>query len=216
MCIPSGLVQYKEGTLRPQEIKDAEAAWKKAVGGLKRAGSVKVTDQNWDFKPLSINPKDMQYQEGRKWLRETIANACGVPMSLITPDESNKASSLVAIANYMKFTILPLCEMITDKINKMLIKHFDENLFCAFENPVKEDNEFILHRDEMQIKMGMVTVNEWRAKEGLQAVPWGDDKYRIERETATEKEQVGEVPEDKPAPAGEAENEAEDQAAEEH
>src|ERR1035437_4323018 len=177
MCVPSGFIKYNDGTLTPEAMKIAEAQWNKAVGGLKRAGRTKVMDQNWEYKPMSIPPKDMSYGEARKWLREVVANACGVPMSLITPDESNKASSTVAIANYMKFTVLPMCEMLTDKINKMLVKKFDDNIFVAFDNPVREDNEFLLEQDKTQITLGMITVNEWRMRQGLEPVPWGDDRY---------------------------------------
>lgn len=177
MCIPSGIVKYTQGTLTNDQIRQAETNWKKAIGGAKRAGNIKVTDQNFEFQALSLNPKDLSYQEGRKWLREVISNSIGVPMSLITPDESNKASSTVAIQNYMQFTIFPLTTMIQERITTHLCPQFDKNLFVQFQNPVAEDNEYLLKEMEVQIKLGAITINEWRAEQGKEPLEWGDSKY---------------------------------------
>jgi HK97 family phage portal protein len=177
-CIPAGIVNYAEGKLTPDQIKAAEASWKKAVGGIRRAGTVKVTDQSWTFTPLQINPKDLSYENGRKWLRETICNAMGVPVGLISPTESNRATSLTDMHNFMAFTIAPMCSLISEQLNHHLIPQFDDNLFVEFENAVKEDDEMLLNNTEMKLKYNLITINEWRAGEGLEPVPWGDEPIK--------------------------------------
>ena len=174
-CIPAGIVNYTAGNLTQAQLKSAEADWKKALGGLKRAGTIKVTDQNWDFKPLQINPKDLSYQEGRVWLREVVANAFGVPVGMLSPQNSNRATSLTDMSNYFSYTIAPLCALITDKLNHSLVPHFDDNLFLEFENANKTDNEFKLKELETHLRMGILSINEVRAEMGLDPVEGGDD-----------------------------------------
>lgn len=174
MCIPSGIVKYTQGNLTPDALKAAEASWRKAVGGIKRAGAIKVTDQNWEFTNLSINPKDLNFKDGRHWLREIICNAIGVPVGLISPTDSNRSTSQTDLSNYLRFTIAPLAKLITRRLNTHFIPMFDDNMFVEFDNPVKDDNDFLMKNTDMKLKNGLITINEWRAEEGLEDVPWGD------------------------------------------
>jgi HK97 family phage portal protein len=174
MAIPAGVLTYKEGALTPEQIKSAESSWKKSLGGLKRIDGIKVLDGNWDFKALSLPPKDMEYKEARQWCREVIANAFGVPVGFFSSDNANRATSLTDLSNFMSFTIAPLTKMISEKLNKHLVKQFDDNLFVEFENPVKSDNEFLMKQEMQRVDQGITTINEVRNELGREPVEWGD------------------------------------------
>jgi len=180
--IPSAIIKYTGGRLDKKTMEDVQKQWDKVLRTWKRAGKTKVMDQDFDWQPISLPPKDLEFGEGRKWLRGVIANAFGVPEDLITTENANRASSNVAISNYMRFSIKPRLKRIEERLNNNLIKLYDDNLFFKFDNPIPNDEALEIKREQTDLQMGVLTVNEVRRSRGLLDVEWGNVPYNPPKE----------------------------------
>lgn len=152
--------------------------WNKLYRGPKKAGKTAVLDKGLKPHDISISPRDLNFLTGRKFNREEIANLFGVPIALLTSESVNRANAEVASYVYMRDTILPRLRRMEQKLNEKLLPLYDERLFCAFDNPIPEDKEFALKERETNIKVGFSTINEERAKVGLEPLEGGDYIWR--------------------------------------
>lgn len=173
---PMVYVKYLAGRLDPEKRKDVAKEWDRARAGVRNAGKTIVADMDFDIATLATSPREMGFQVGRTWTRLEIADAFGVPISLLDTQGVPRANLQGALFQYEKFTILPRLRRIEQKLNEQLIPLYNEpRLFCAFDNPVPEDEQIELQRDEIYLRNGVITVNEVRARQALPPVEWGDE-----------------------------------------
>ena len=138
------------------------------------AGRMITLTEGADVASFSISPKEMSYLKGRQWSREELAAIFGVPLSFVMLDGVRVANVKASTQLYMRMTIKPKLTVIEQTMNEQLVPDFDENLFVAFDNPVPEDEEFRLKQITTKINTKYASVNELRAEDGLDPVPWGD------------------------------------------
>jgi len=161
-------------TLGEANIKRLIGMWNKLYKGPRKAGKTAVLDKGLKPQEISISPRDLNFLVGKKITREEIANIFGVPIALLTSENVNRANSETAQYVYTRDTILPRLRRIEQKLNEKLLPLYDERLFCAFDNPVPEDKEFMLKERETNIQVGFTTRNEERQKVGLSPLEGGD------------------------------------------
>jgi len=176
-AIPSGIIKYTGGRLDKNTMQDVQSQWDKVLRSWKRAGKVKVMDTDFDFQALSMPPKEMDFTEGRSWLRGVIANAFGVPEDLITSSNSNRATSNTAVTAYFRFSIKPRLKRLEERLNSHLMPLYDDNLFLAFDECVPIDDQLLQKREQGDLAAGVITINEVRISRGLQPVSWGEVPY---------------------------------------
>ena len=167
-AIPSLIVKYISGSLQKDDRKKLESEWNKALRGINKAGKIKVADENFDIQPIGLSPKDMQYLSGRKWIREEICGAFGVPLSLVTTTDVNLANANAGIKIYEKFTILPKLQLIENELNATIIQRYEsgDRLFLAFDINL-EDEEFKLKKTTELLSAGIIDRDEARAFYGF-------------------------------------------------
>jgi len=90
---------------------------------------------------------------------------------------STYAEYTTAIEQYAKFTISPRCLKVDTKLCEKLCPQFDDKLFLAFDDPVPENREELRVDREVNLSTGMTTINEERAKIGLEPTEWGDQPF---------------------------------------
>jgi hypothetical protein len=63
-----------------------------------------------------------------------------------------------------------------EKLNEQLVPLYDPTgrLFLASEDPVPVNRELTVKEQDLNLKYGVVTINEVRGAQGLEPVPWGD------------------------------------------
>lgn len=142
--------------------------------GKGNAGKTPLFTNGLKYEARAINPKDLFGAVIGQKSKEEIAAAFGVPLSKLGVENVNKANGSNGSRDYEADTILPRLRIIEDKLNEVLLPQFDSALFCAFDNPVKEDNEEVRLRDETDKKWGNVTTDEIRARQGLAPIAGGD------------------------------------------
>lgn len=164
------VVSYN-GTLEDKTQQKLSRQWNQLFKGYKQSGKVAIMDNQFEIKTLNFSPKDLNYIEGKKWLRCAIMNAFGIDESFFTVENSNRASSQVAIEKYFRFTIAPKLRRLQESINQALLPLYDDNLYIQFDNCIPEDNELKIKQETSDIQNGIKTIDEIRVERGL--TPFG-------------------------------------------
>ena len=114
--------------------------------------------------------------------KEDVCNAFGVPLSFLTA-ETNLANLQAAEAQHACHAILPRLRRRDEKLNEQLVPLFDPSgrLFLASQDPVPIDANATVAQQQIDLKFGIVTINEVRGERGLPPVPWGDVPWLPDR-----------------------------------
>ncbi len=158
-------------SIRDADFKRLESQIKKNFFGFKNAGKSPLLDNGLDYKSLSQSPRDLSYVELRKNTREEIAAAFGVPLSKIITENVNKSNSETGSHDYESDTILPRLVSLAEEINETILPLYSDNIFCAFDNPVREDAKTTIYKNDLYVKNGTYNRNEVRKQEGLEEKP---------------------------------------------
>jgi hypothetical protein len=101
-----------------------------------------------------------------------------VPLAFLT-SETNLANLQAAEHQHMAKAIGPRLQRRDEKINEQLIPFYDPTgrLFVASEDPVPVNADLGRQQQELDMKYGVVTINEVRQERGLPPVAWGDKPW---------------------------------------
>lgn len=163
---PDFAIIYKDRLADGQREK-LRKEWRRIYGGVTKSGKAAILDEAADIKELGFSPREMAFLQGKKWTRDEIAAAYGVPISKLTVENVNKANGETGNIQYARDTIRPRLLRMEETWNMDLIQKFDERLFVAFDNPVSEDTELRLKVVESHLKTGYSTVNQERQIDNL-------------------------------------------------
>jgi len=141
-----------------------------SYAGAKKAGQLVVPPIDMDLKTDTMTPEEMNYIEGRSVNMEEISLAFDIPPGALTSKSVNLANAKVADNRHAKNGILPRCERYADKLNEKFLPLYDDNIFCAFDNPVPEDRALILKEQTERVKAGISTRDEIRLEQGMEAM----------------------------------------------
>lgn len=170
-AIPDTVIQVKT-QISEDERKRLYAEWNRRHRGAKNAGGVQILQGDTEVATLGFPPADTGIEISAKFSREEIAAAFGVPMTLLEMSSSNKASASEGNYAYMQYAIAPRCVRIAETLTEQLAqRYYDDRLFFAFDDPVPDDNEYMLKERQTNITVGFTSVNEERAKAGLDPIP---------------------------------------------
>ena len=165
---PDWLLTVK-GDASQEEIDRLEAQIDSKLRGTRRTGRFLTATADIDIKPLSFSPKDMM---GREQIVEEIAAVFGVPVSMLKANDPNLASATVGFTSWKATSVLPLMRMDEEVLNQTLLPLFgiEDDAFLAYDNPVAADEKFEMEKRRAYAAGGILTVNEVREMEGLEAV----------------------------------------------
>jgi len=169
-AVPAMVVKYLDGSLEKENVKKIEADWNRALRGIAKTGKIKAVGKNIEIKNIGLAPKEMNYLKGKKWIREEIAAAFGVPLSLLTTDDVNLANAATGFVTYKEFTIIPRLQLIENTLNSELISRYEssDRLFFAHDVILVEDKEFKLKEVTELFKAELLDRDEARASYGLE------------------------------------------------
>jgi len=159
-----------EQSLGEVEFERLQKQLKDNWGGVRNAGKDPLFENGLEYKYASIPPRDLSYVELRKMGREEIATIFGVPMSKLITEDVNKANAETGGHDYEADTIQPRLQALAEEINEAVLPLYDDKIFCAFENPVREDAKIKLEKNVKYATVGIYTRNEIREEEGKQPI----------------------------------------------
>lgn len=130
----SGVVSIKNGAvpLTDQEKKDLTQNLVQAYSGPSNAGKIAfVQGGDFEWKPMGINPKDMDFVNAKMLAAREISEALGVPAILIggvgVQGESSKANFKEIVERFHEGTVLPIAEKVFSFLNNWLLPLVDKN-----------------------------------------------------------------------------------------
>ncbi len=183
----------------PASLDRAKTELAEKYGGARMAGKSMMLPPGIRFDRDYVTPDELAYIEGKKNIREEICVALGVPISVLVSTDVNRANAETGDYRHAKSGVLPRLRKIEEKINERLLPMFDERLFCAFDNPVPEDRDFLLRKRTADLGSGVSTINEERIAEGKEPVDGGDEPL-VPFSVAPLSEVVGGMDEPAPSP----------------
>ena len=193
-AVPAGTLQMP-GRLSPEASKRLREAWQAAHGGASRAGRVAVLEDGLKYDPISPNFKDADLIEMRKYCRQQIAAAFGVPSHKVgDTDATSWNSAEQADSEFVKHTLSSWATRLEQEASRKLIPRGEA--FCtriSFDSLLRADMSTRFNAYAVGITNGILTVNEARALEGRPAVE-GGDQIRVPMNTEAPGQQPAEGP----------------------
>lgn len=118
---------------------------------------------------LGANHKDLDFIEGRKLLRDMIAQNWNVPPEVLgIVENSNRATADAALNFHQRQNVKPRLVGMESWVNLYLVPLFRDPALCLVaDDPVQESADFIHRTMTDGLVRGAVTVDEWRERHGL-------------------------------------------------
>lgn len=179
-AVPEGTLTTKD-ELNDPIIKRVKREWNNAHQGVSKAHKIAVLEGGLEYKATAQSARDMQFVLQRKYTREEILSAYGVPPVLAGIMEyANYANAFEQWKQYWAETILPKLQKIEDRINLVLVPRFkDKSLYVEFDRQavmaMREDKESEARVAATYVDRGIWTINEVRRMQGKPDVEWGDE-----------------------------------------
>lgn len=164
---PSGVLMT-DGSLNSEQYQRLRDRWNEKYRGSQNSGKIAILEAGLKYQQTGSNLQDAKFDNVSRETRDEILAIFGVPASKLgLVQDVNRANADANDYTYQKETIFPRLKMIEEKINEKIIPMYDPKLVVKFDNPVPEDNEFILKQKESNIRTGITSIDEERIKEGL-------------------------------------------------
>jgi HK97 family phage portal protein len=172
-----GVIISPDDVLGEEERDRLEAQWnaKFRRGG---AGRALVAESNMKVTLLAHSAGDLAALAEYGATKEDIANAFHVPLAFLTT-KTNLANLQAAEHQHMAKAIFPRLQRRDQKLNEQLLPLYDPSgrLFVASEDPIPYNQELGFQQQELDLKYGILTINEVRQDRGLPPVEWGDTPW---------------------------------------
>jgi len=174
------LAPGKDGAFGADEAERYERQWKLKFG-KGRSGGIWVPEDEINYIPVTIPPRDLARLEIHKWSKNAIANAHDVPFALISDASHNRQQLEAAQVQHAEHAIKPRCSYRACVLNSLLLPLFDPSgrLFIAYDDPVPENRTEKLQENVQFVMNGIKTPNESRKDYGLPPLPGGDELRAI-------------------------------------
>jgi len=170
---PDGVLKT-DAKLDRDTVELIRAEWNRLHRGVSKAGRIAILQGGLEYKPIGTTPRELDFVEGHRFVRNAVCHIFGVPPSKLgIVEDVNRANAEANDWTFQRETILPKLRLIEEKINEQILQLYDKRLFCRFDDPTPENWERVLRERETNIKLGITTINEERAKQGLDPVDWG-------------------------------------------
>jgi|TARA_R100000501_G_C2615408_1_gene109106 HK97 family phage portal protein len=172
-AVPDVFVNIK---MEQDELERFKTYWDQQVKGKPHKMAF-TNAEDIDIKPLSLNNKDMEWLAGQEWYHHAIFAAYGLsPQEVGYYDKSSRATGESQERITIKNAIKPYLTHIEDKINREIIPDIIGHDKVKFEWFTKDDAAEKIEHDQVMAKLNanVYTINEVRAREGLNPVEWGD------------------------------------------
>lgn len=112
---------------------------------------------------LGQSHREMEFLEGRKFNRDVIFQAFGLPPEIMgVVENSNRATAEAALYMYSLQVILPRLISLVYDLNRLIVPMWDTKVYLGFENPVQETEQFKLDKAVELFKAGAINRDEAR------------------------------------------------------
>lgn len=183
---------YKNGTLTtgvlesPSVLKKEakiklKEEWANLYGGGNNAGSIAVLDAGFNYKPITIPLKDIEFIASRRMNKVEIATIFDVPLYMLNDVEGSKFNNVEQQnLRYLQDVLQPNLTAIEEEFNYKLFTFEESKKYYVKYNlnsALRADSKTRADFYEKMISKGLMTINEARGLEDLDTIGELGDKH---------------------------------------
>jgi HK97 family phage portal protein len=195
---------YTSDELSPHSARVLEEELQRRWAGTDKAHQIRIVEGGLEPVDTRMTPRDMEFMAGQKWTVIEVARAFDLsPLALKDFDRATYENAPEASAQDWGRVLTEL-RAILNTINVHCLKpDFSEDL--RLYAPGDDIPELQVRRkeqaeiDKIYLDTGKMYINEARERDGQDAVPWGDEPFRIKPPVTTPLDQDGTPPTEKAA-----------------
>ena len=173
---PGGVIEF------PTNLQDADferlaERWRMQHQGVANAHRVAILERG-TWKDRKITQRDMQFEQLRRFERDQILGAFGMPLPIMGITESvNRANAEAAEVMYARWLIRPRLMRIRSALNEKLLKLYPDGdtLMFEFIDPVPENRIELINEGSVGYEKKILTLNEARRRFGEDDIENGDE-----------------------------------------
>ena len=161
-AIPFGVLE-SEGFVDDETAKYLEKKFAKQHKGVEKSQRVALLQGNLKYKPLGISQRDAEFLELRKFSRDQILAAFGIPKSCVgMVEDVNRANAETGEYVLARWVLRGRLARMQARINQFLMPQYDARLEFRYDEPVPEDEDRRIKKFDSGAAKGIVTVDEYR------------------------------------------------------
>ncbi|UZJ79437.1 phage portal protein [Fictibacillus sp. KU28468] len=165
-ALPIGVIQTMN-RLSDTAIKRLRAGWESLYGGSKNSGKTVILEEGVEYKPIALNPEQLQLTNSRKATNADICKLFGVDESLINAEFNKYSANSQQNLAYLQYTLAPIIAAIESAFDKSMLleSEKDNGYYFRFDTSEilrgtpKEQIESV----GIAVEKGLLSVNEGRA-----------------------------------------------------
>ncbi len=167
-AVPFGIF-HTPRELTKEQRKQYLRTWNNLHRGTKNAGGMGFTWGEMEFKDIGKTPKDAQYNELLDRTREEQLATLGVPPSIVGLLEfANYSNMEIQQKKMWEDTVMPILDLVADKLTLNLTPHFDERIYLQFDyseiKALQEDEERLSKIATSVVANGIMSPDEARQR----------------------------------------------------
>lgn len=163
----------KSGTLSEDQYNRVKEMFDDQFSGPSNAGRPMLLEGGLDWKEMSLNPKDMEFLQGKNSAARDIALAFGVPPQLLgIPGDNTFSNYEQAKLAFWTDTVLPLLGVVNDGFNRWLSPLYGDDVILWYDEETIPALEPLRKQKADRINASTtMTLNEKRRAMGLDDLP---------------------------------------------
>lgn len=172
---PDGILNIKGASADNADmLSKIKIAFYNSFRGKNEQNRVAVIGGDITYTPLQTGNNSLDFISSKNNVRDEVFMALGVPKSLVTSDDVNRANADAGLQQFMQFTISPMFKMILEVLNeRFIIPNYGEQYFLNTQKLVTEDKAELLKEAQAGVNKWL-TLNEVRERYGYDPLEGGD------------------------------------------
>lgn len=164
-ALPTGIIETTN-KLTEAAVKRLRRGWESLYTGGRNAGKTVILEEGLNYKPISLNPDQLQLTDSKKVTTSEIARLFNVPESMINSNLNKYNSNLAENLHFLQYTLSPIISAIESALDKALLLESEKEDGYYFRFDVteilrgtpKEQVETI----GLAVDKGLLSINEAR------------------------------------------------------
>lgn len=168
--VPAGYLKTETPGFTQVQADDLKRAWMAAHGGDRR--SIAVLNATTSFVPLTFSPVDAAIGESKRLSIADVAFAFGLDPVTLNVSLANSATYnnvRDAWVNHRDYALSPWLTAVQDTLSALLPG--SNGVLVSLDSFAQPDLQTRVQTGKLAVDAGLITVDEWRASEGLPPLP---------------------------------------------
>ena len=163
-----------EQKLTPDQVKEIREYLDTEFAGALRAGKSMVLHSGLKSDKMGMTTREAMLEQVSKFARQKMITSYDLSEGKIgLVEDANRANMEALNISFVTECLKPKGMLLEENIETFLLPRYDDGLTCDFDLPDIEDREMRLKERESNLTTLYSSINEERARDGLEEVPWG-------------------------------------------